>query len=270
MMWHADVLLASYSAGTLSAVRASSVESHLMACQACRDALAGHVDRGRTEQIWQGITVRLHAPKPTPVEMLLGRLGVPESTTRLLAATPALSLSWLLGVAATLTLAVLAAHAAPTRGTLAFLMFAPVLPVIGVAASYGRDIDPLHELATAAPFDGIRLLLLRAAVVVAASSILNAVAALSLPVHGWISAAWLLPALALTTMSLAVGRWFPLHRAAGGLTAAWLTIVVVTSRPFGYPTVSQAGAFSAGGQLTCLVVTIAGALLILHRERQKD
>lgn len=268
MTWHAEELLASYAAGTLPAVRASSVESHLIACTTCRAALGEHVDNGRTEQVWQGIAVQLHAPQPTPVETLLRRLGISEATARLLAATPALSLSWLVGVAAALTFAVLAAHAAPTRGMVAFLMFAPVLPVLGVAASYGRATDPLHELTTAAPVDSVRLLLLRAVAVVTASSALSAVAAMALPVHGWISVAWLLPSLALTTTSLALGRWFPLHWTGGGLTAAWLAIILATSRPFGYDTVSQAAAFSAWGQLACVVLAGIGAMLILDRDRQ--
>ena len=85
-----------------------------------------------------------------------------EDTARLLAATPSLSASWLGSVAAAAFLAALAADSSP-RALFAFLTVAPMLPVAGVAAAYGRDADPAHEIAVASPYSMLRLLLLRSA-----------------------------------------------------------------------------------------------------------
>ncbi|MFF6905713.1 hypothetical protein ACFY9Q_07225 [Streptomyces sp. NPDC012389] len=49
------------------------------------------------------------------------------------------------------------------------LVTAPVLPLAGVALSYGRHADPLYEVVTSTPSGGLRLLLIRAAAVLAVS-----------------------------------------------------------------------------------------------------
>lgn len=69
---------------------------------------------------------------------------------RLLAATPSLTSSWLGALTATVAFAVLAAGTSP-RGLFVFLTLARKLPVVGVAAAYGREADPAYELAVASP-----------------------------------------------------------------------------------------------------------------------
>ncbi|HLF39848.1 MAG TPA: zf-HC2 domain-containing protein, partial [Acidimicrobiia bacterium] len=91
MTWHADPeTLHGYTQGRISAVQASSVEAHLLACAACRSSLAAGADRARLAAVWSEITAAADAPVPGAMERLLGRLGVPEHVGRLLAATPAL------------------------------------------------------------------------------------------------------------------------------------------------------------------------------------
>lgn len=105
------------------------------------------------------------------------RLRVPAHVARLLAATPSLRLSWLGGVAAALAFTVLSAHNAndPHAGAM-FLLLAPILPVTGVAVSYGPLFDPAADVALAAPTDGFRVLLLRAFAVVSATTVLTGMA----------------------------------------------------------------------------------------------
>ncbi|MEV6399885.1 zf-HC2 domain-containing protein [Streptomyces sp. NPDC051907] len=108
------------------------------------------------------------------------------------------------------------------------LAVSPVVPLLGVALSYGPHADPLHEIAAATPSGGLRLLLTRTAAVLAVSvPLLTAVGALLPPAADAPSAAaWLLPGLALTLGALALGSYIGCLRAAGGLAACWLGVVV--------------------------------------------
>src|SRR4029450_5981448 len=83
------------------------------------------------------------------------------------------------------------------------LAVAPLLPLAGVAAAYGPGVDPTFELALTAPMRGLRLLLIRAAAVLATTTLLAAGASVALPGFGLRAVGWLLPSLALTLASLA-------------------------------------------------------------------
>jgi hypothetical protein len=171
-------------------------------------------------------------PRAGVVERLLVRLGVPDHTARVLAATPALRGSWLLAVATTLAFAVLTAWV--SRGAdanLWFLCIAPLLPLAGTAVAYGPGVDPTYEIGLAAPLRSFRLLLLRAATVLGTSTLLAAAASLMLPGLGWGAAGWLLPALGLTVCSLALAATVEPLRAIGVTAGAWVVAVAVTVAP---------------------------------------
>jgi len=103
------------------------------------------------------------------------------------------------------------------------LLIAPVLPVLGVAASWGRALDPAYELTAATPRAGLPLVLRRTAAVLA-------VVVPSLLVAGWSIdaslAQWLLPCLAFTAGTLALGGLIGVTRAAITLIAAWAVAIV--------------------------------------------
>jgi putative zinc finger protein len=276
MTWHADAAqLAGYAGGELDPARAASVEAHLLDCPACQAGVAGAVPRDRLERIWRGVAEVVDGPRPGPVERLLARLGVPGHTARLLAAAPSLHLSWFAAVAAALGFAVVAAHGGRS-GPLLFLLLAPLLPVAGVAAAYGPGIDPTHELAVAAPMPGSRLLLLRAAAVLASTTLLAATAALALPDLGWLAAAWLLPALGLTLASLALATALHPAAAAGTVAFAWVVAVGATQwaavrhlrDPFAAPVASAL--FDPAGQLAFLALAVLAALLLARRSDRFD
>jgi len=271
MTWHADPgQLHGYARGELDPARAASVEAHLLACPACRAGVATAVPRERLDRIWAGVAEAVDGPRPRPVERLLGWLGVPDHTARLLAATPSLHLSWFAAVAVTLGFAVVAAHGS-RGGPLLFLLLAPLLPVAGVAAAYGPGIDPTHELAVAAPMPGSRLLLLRAAAVLASTTVLAALAALALPDLDWLAAAWLLPALGLTLASLALATVLHPAAAAGAVACGWVAAVVGTQgvalrhlrEPLAGPVASVL--FDPAGQLAFLVLAALAALTLARR-----
>jgi hypothetical protein len=269
--WHLDGGTARrYASGAATQVFAASAEAHLSVCAGCRRLLVPLVDPSRLDSIWEQVAERVDTPRRGPVERLLRRIGLRPDTARLLSATPSLSGSWLLAVAATLAFAVIAAGAGP-RGTMLFLTLAPMLPVAGVAVAYGRAVDPIHEIGAAAPYSSLRLLLLRSAAVVATTTVLAAAAGLLLPASGWTGAAWLLPALALTALTLVLSVRFALVHAAAGLATTWVVVVVGTQAGAGGRAALAAGryaAFGATGQLVCLVLMVVSIAVLAARRRR--
>lgn len=266
--WHLDpVVIDAYADGSLDDPRAYSTEAHLTTCADCRSLVAMAFDRERVDELWSAIVAEVDAPPPTPLERVLRRLGVPEHIGRLLAATPALSLSWVAAVTVALSFAIIAAHLGATdRSLLAFLGAAPLVPVIGVAASYGPGVDPAYELGIAAPIQGWRLLALRATAVLAVSVVLAGVAATALPSLGWIAVAWLLPALAGTFATLALSTFVGPRWAAALIAWSWLTVVAVTARTAAAPL----DLFDAPTQIASAIVGVAAAAVSLGRRGAFD
>ena len=274
MTWHADTaVLDRYASGALDDASALSVEAHLVSCADCRAAVAPAVPPERLATIWYEVEEVLDVPRPAPVERVLRRIGVAENVARLLAATPSLRLSWLAAVAFALAFAVLAAQGQwGGRGLLVFLTVAPVLPVAGTAVAFGPSLDPTYELSLASPMHNVRLLLVRAVAVLSTTTLLAGLAALFVPHLTWIVAAWLVPALALTAVTLAVATCLSPERAAGAVTTIWVGGVLVTE-------VAAAGglaAFKAGGpvqsvffhvpgQATFLALAAVAVGVVLHR-----
>lgn len=259
--WHvSDDVLDGYADDRISPAVAASTEAHLLSCARCRAQLAPAVDATRLGQIWDEVVHQSDAPGLGAIERLMLRLGIRNDTARLLAATPSLRLSWLTGVSLALLLALLAAQSGE-RGVAVFLALAPMLPVAGVAIAFGPQTDPAHELATAAPYSSFRLLLLRSVAVIATTVLLACAAAAFLPGAPWLAVAWLLPALALATLTLAFATYVDIVWAAGGLSAAWLSAVLYGFTAGNDPLL----AFRAGAQITCLVAAVVAATVVLAR-----
>ncbi|MFD9612064.1 zf-HC2 domain-containing protein [Streptomyces sp. NPDC059083] len=144
------------------------------------------------------------------------------------AAGPALRGAWVVAVALVVGGAFALAHGAGFRGARSWLLaVSPLLPLAGVAVSYGRHADPLHEITAATPSGGLRLLLTRTAAVLAVCvPLLTAGGALLPPVAGFPgAAAWLLPGLALTLAALALGSFVGCRASAATLGGGWLLAV---------------------------------------------
>ncbi|MEU7542889.1 zf-HC2 domain-containing protein [Streptomyces sparsogenes] len=144
------------------------------------------------------------------------------------AAGPALRGPWLVALLVTGLVAAGAARAAGLTGVRPLLLaLAPVLPSAGVAVSYGRHADPMHELAASTPSGGLRLLLTRTASVLAVSVPLLTLAGQLLPAAAGAPAApaWLLPGLALTLAALALASYVGCRIATCAVTAGWLLAV---------------------------------------------
>jgi len=266
MSWHADpALVETYALGVLDQAHASSIEAHLFRCERCRGAIAHQVGRSRLDGLWAGIDERLEPDRPGVVERFLVWFGVPDHVGRLLAATPSLRLSWIAALAVALGFATGAARAG-RFGVLLFLLVAPLIPLAGVAAAYGPGVDPTYEVALAAPMRSFRLLMIRAIAVLVTSTALVGLAAMAVPHLGWMTAAWLLPSLGLSTANLALSSYWSPRRVTAGLIAAWAIAVVVSER---LSSVHYA-AFRAAPQAVFAIIAAVSVLILARRSDAFD
>lgn len=266
MTWHVvrDDLRA-YGRGELAPPLLWSADTHLLACARCRAVLAEVSDAAPLDKGWERLDAELDAPRAGFLESALVRIGVADHTARLLAATPVLRLSWLGAVIAVLAMTVLATGTVRTAETPGlFLALAPLLPLAGVALSYGPVLDPTYEMAVVSPTHGFRLLLIRTVPVLAMALVLNGLATLALPSYGLRALAWLLPALALTSTGLALTpRLGPVLAPClvGGTWVAVLTVARGTTDGTLAPyTVTGQGAAAA-------VAVLAAGFFYLRRDR---
>ncbi|MFD8466285.1 zf-HC2 domain-containing protein, partial [Streptomyces cyaneofuscatus] len=255
--WHVDgELAARYAAGTAAESDAWSLEKHVEACGACAAVVSSAVRAGpETGPLLASIRVAvLERAVQEPRESVgsrayagngtgpavgastgagttttvtgAGTTGVPPRLSRaarvVWAAGPALRGAWLVALVVVALGAVALSYGAGLGASVRplLLVTAPVLPLAGVALSYGLHADPLYEIATSTPSGGLRLLLTRAAAVLAVSVPALTLAGAVLPVAagGPGAAAWLLPGLALTLAALALGSFVggPRGGGAGG------------------------------------------------------
>jgi hypothetical protein len=262
--WHvAPSMLEAYAQDRADIAVAFSVEAHLEACESCRRNVAHFVDTTRLDRIWDGVSSSVTAPQPGLIERGLTLLGVKDHIARILAATPALRASWMLATAIVLSVAVGTAYGS-THGFVLFLLIAPLLPVAGVAASYGPGVDPTYEIGIASPMRSFRLLLIRAVAVVSFTTIAAGLAALLLPVN-WAVAAWLLPSLGLVMATLALSTLLaPLH-AALVVTLGWIAIAGAGLWRLTERLATPREVFGEPMQSLFLVVILTSAVLLTAR-----
>ncbi|TXS33789.1 zf-HC2 domain-containing protein [Streptomyces sp. ms191] len=273
--WHVTADLADrYARGAAPEPDAWSVEKHVETCGACavrvsdavragsagpaladlRAALLDEVGReaataparaGRLRARIQGAGGASNAPARRDGPAVAraerpARPAGPRPPTRLArvvwAAGPALRGAWLGSLVAVAVAALGLAYGAGFRDVRPLLLaVAPVLPLAGVALSYGRHADPMDEIVAATPSGGLRLLLTRTAAVLAVSVPLLTAAGALLPAAPGVpgAAAWLLPGLALALATLALGSFVGCRAAAATLGGGWLLAVTgpVLGRP---------------------------------------
>ncbi|MDP3985105.1 MAG: zf-HC2 domain-containing protein [Acidimicrobiia bacterium] len=262
MTWHVETpLLDGYLEGRLDRAASASIETHITSCAKCRGNIAA--PNRWIEDSWHAVADRVEPPTATLFERSLVALGVKAHTARILAVTPAIRLSWLAATVIATTFALTAITASDDRVVVAlFLAIAPLIPVAGVALSYGQVLDPVHELSISAPIDKFRLLLIRSVAVLASSLVMLAAAQLATPVAGG-AGAWLLPSLALSTLTLALATRVPPPIAGAGVTVIWTTFVATTAMVH-----QQTGPIYGGVALLAYAVltVLAMAFLFAHRD----
>jgi hypothetical protein len=282
--WHVPRTdLERYALGAATPSLAASVEPHLESCPQCRGSLAvmspPNTRPGglRLNRVLDDVLDSVDRPLPSGLERLLCRLGVADHAARLLVATPAMQLSWLVAVAATLGFTVLATRSGGADLSV-FLVGAPLVPMVAVAAAFSLPNDTNAELTITAPVRTSWLLILRSVLVLSTTLLLCGVAAVALPSNGWENAAWVLPALALATTAAALSTWAQPVTAASTLAVAWVAGLMVTSGPVARrlhtidtsALVEHSAAFAPSGQLMALGVICISVLVLLSRRDVLD
>ncbi|MFB1048660.1 zf-HC2 domain-containing protein [Streptomyces chrestomyceticus] len=307
--WHVDVAVAArYAEGALTEPEAWSLEKHVEGCSRCAATVSAAVRatvpagavlesvRGAVLEEVQGAV--LEEVRGTSLDEARGALlsggaegagprpsttPLPQRLVRMLwSAGPALRGSWLFALLVVCAGAAVLGYGAGFAGARPLLLaLAPVLPVAGVAFSYGPHADPMYEIGAASPSGGLRLLLTRSAAVLGVSlPLLTAVSALLPGTPGLPAApAWLLPGLALTLGALALGSYVGCRTAAGVVAAGWASAVllpVIATRPGGgggvgtFPVTElaeQLARYLSGGvtQSAWAAAAVLGAGLVLVR-----
>lgn len=276
MTWHLDhATIDSYRDGALSPAMAASLEAHVVACGECRQLLSTQIDADRVTRNWSAIADRVDAPNRNVLERVLVRLGLPDHIARLLVLTPTFRAAWFGAIAIVSCLAVTAsADGTFLRGdreSFAFLVLSPLVPVLGVAFAFTPGSDPAYELTTSSPMNAFELLLVRAAGVLVTSTLVSGVASVALPVGEATAMVWLLPALGLTTATLALARWLPITVAAASLSGLWLAAAGVTAHSEAATRlVAEYPAFRPAGQAAFFALAVAATVSAFVTRRSFD
>jgi hypothetical protein len=228
--WHVDAsTLGSWVEGTSGPIASASIEQHLVRCEQCREAVAGLVPVEDVPGDFGAILAEISAGRSGRLERALVRLGLGSGDAVVVGAAPVLRVAWVAALAAVLGFIVVASLAGHDRGQALFLALAPLLPVAGVAAAYGPSADPSYELALAAPYRMIRLVLLRTAAVLLAAMPITIAAGLLLPLSGATGVLWVLPALAFVVLVLGVSSWLDPSVAAAVVGVGWVCAVATSA-----------------------------------------
>ncbi|WP_326944456.1 zf-HC2 domain-containing protein [Amycolatopsis sp. NBC_01307] len=222
-----DELIAGYTAGDdLPGDQLWGVEAHLETCAVCRARLAVlRPAQPVVDLVWSRLAVDIEL-SGTPAHPQPQPKAHPRRRWLFTWTTPVM-VPWLAMIVLLTLLVVAFDRIWPTTfDTTAVQLLAPLLPVLGVAASWARGLDPAYEVVVATPRAGLYLIARRTV----------AVLVVVLPVlgfAGWLTgtglALWLVPSLAFTTGTLALGGLIGVTRAAGVLGAVWVTAVVLPS-----------------------------------------
>ncbi len=268
--WHASEALIERFAvdpGEFDDAVAASLEAHLVACGDCRSAVRERVGDSVLEESWHRVATIIDTPRRSIGERMMIRLGVSESTARLVAGTPALSLASLGSIVVLAVLAVSSSRMTDSSG--AFLVMAPLFPLVAVASAFASVADPVGETAVPTPLQGAGLVLRRAVVILAVVFVVLGAADLAMGDLDAPVVAWLLPALALPVGALALGTWVRAEVAATTLGLSWMTVVLGVRWMAGqHSDFADTSTFAPPGQFAAFIVLLSAAAVLLVRRDQ--
>lgn len=267
MTWHVDEQAAQRYVGRgLDATSASSIETHLVNCGECRARIGGAVDPELLSFVWSEISDALDQPHLGWVERGLRRFGCSDSTTRIVVATTRARYSYLIAVLLSLAVAVAASLSHRDSEFAAFLMLAPIGPLVATAGAFGSWADPAHPLLAAAPTPTLRIVLVRSAASVVPAIALTAMSTPILLDRGWMAMAWLLPSLALTIAALMLSTWFEVEIATALVGAIWLVLPILIQ----FPSRRLLDVFAGQIQLVSIGISAVGVLTMMLRRPTFD
>lgn len=269
--WHVDDRsLRSYAARELGTIERASVEAHVTRCETCRGELAkltpGSLGTVSFEALFEHVQTRIEvAPSARTTRWLRG-VGVSDSDTVVVRQIGRQGLQWTIASTLILALAALAAMlGVHDSAPLGLVLLAPLLPAMGVAATYRLTPTSTAALEVTSPYSPARLLLWRTVYSVATAVPASIAFGAVIPGNPWIAVACLLPSAACTTIVLAAATWTDPLRPAVAVSAAWLGLVTTWHLRH----VPEAVATPAIQVAALVVAVAAGAvlgrrLLVLH------
>jgi len=263
--------LEAYSRRQLRPAALAAIDVHLQSCLTCRASINERVASAEAERLQHNllaIEAELDAPTVGVVERSIARIGISADTARLLAATPSLRRSWFIAIGAVLFFGLGAANPDRPDSTVAwFLALAPLIPVAGVALAYGPSVDPSYEMTLVSPISGFRLVLLRTVAVLTASiTVTAAVALLMVGQHSVMVGAWLVPALMLSAVCLALMTRVPTRTAGAVVSGVWLVVVVAV----GTRTADGLTIFRPAAQVVMAAIAVAAGVAVMLRRGSFD
>lgn len=281
--WHASpALLRAYADGACGPSDGWSLEAHLVSCSACRAELSVALSAEDERYLREQRTALLHSLPPQRDTASGGR--VHSWLHWVVRPASMVCVVVMVLVAALVDVVVAGLHGGPPEGvddsgrlTVAVLwLLAPLVPVAGVAVAAAGEADAVREAVLATPTAGLRLLLWRSVTIVVAAAVLTTVAGAGLELagvgSGW-QVRWLLPAVAITSATLALSSVLSIERAAAVVSATWLALALG-------PVVSAHGVLDAWrhllladlpavlsdrGQLVWALVLVLAAVLLVRR-----
>jgi hypothetical protein len=267
--WHVDVELIDRFVRNeqLDSVTAASIEQHVATCPRCQQSVSDRTSPDVLDRVWSQVVDDVDEAESGRLQRWLVRAGVEPGPVRLLGATAGLRVTVVSAVALVVAVVAWASRAADAGGV--YLALAPVVPTGLVAISFALNADPAGECGVATPVFGLPLLLQRAfAVEVLALAVLGA-GSIFVPFDGARAFAWLLPATALSTATIAAGSRWPTTQSAAALLAVWfgaLTMGEVVGGGLGRPPFADTPVFGVVGQVAALTILVASvAVVFSHR-----
>jgi hypothetical protein len=264
--WHIDdAAAAAYGRRQLGPVQRASLETHAVRCERCRARLVASSTASSpsaigADRLWSRIESRVSSPTPGPVSRTLLRLGIREPDVVVLQSVAAQSRPWTIATTLVLVAAAVAAMLGPVDAAHdAFVLVAPLVPALGVAATYRLVPSGVDLVERAAPFSPARMLLWRTAYVVAAAVPLAVLAGVLVLPDPLMALAWLLPAAACTSCVAAAATWTDPVRPAAVVALVWAAVVISWSVR------DTTGTITAIPTQAAAVAVVAAALAVLQR-----
>jgi hypothetical protein len=229
--WHVDDrVLEAYAARGLAALERASVEAHVTRCDVCRGGLArlapASVGTMSFDALFDRVQTRIELAPSNRTTLWLRRMGVTDADTVVVRQIGRQCLQWTIAATLILALAALAATlAVRDAAQLGFVLLAPLMPALGVAATYRLTPTSTAALESTSPYSPARLLLWRTAYSVATAVPASILFGAVIPGDPWMAVAWLLPSAACTAIVLAAATWTDTLRPALAVSAAWLGVV---------------------------------------------
>ncbi len=271
MGWHLDHTAAeAYVTRSTNGAVTASIEAHLVSCSSCQALVATMEEPAMLQlvaDVWAKVDDVLDRRRTPAIERALRRVGCTETTARIIAVSARARWTYLAAVTVSVAMAFVAGRSGNDQAFEAFLLLAPLGPLVATVGAFNRRTDPLHSLMRSVPISPWRVALLRTIASVVPAIGLTAVGVPILYDRGWLAVAWLLPSLALSMCVLVLATRVSIESATLIAGVSWLSIPPWSR----LRQVDLLGAFGGGIQIGSLVVVAGIAILLaVHRQRLDD